>query len=69
MARIFGFGVKRPQMAREVKWLLVKDRPALAKQLRGWAEIADLQRVIVSHGDILEESPEESLRAVALTLD
>jgi len=69
MARLFGFGVKRPQMAREVKWLLVKDRPALAKQLRGWAEIADLQRVIVSHGDILEESPEESLRAVALTLD
>jgi len=69
MARIFGFGVKRPQMAREVKWLLVKDRPALAKQLRGWAEIADLQRVIVSHGDILEESPEESLRAIALTLD
>ena len=69
MARLFGFGVRHPQMAREVKWLLVKDKPALAAQLRSWAEIADLRRIIVSHGDILEESPEDTLRAVALTLD
>lgn len=69
MARLFGFGVRHPQMAREVKWLLVKDKRALAAQLRGWAQIADLERLILSHGDILEEAPEESLRAVALTLD
>jgi hypothetical protein len=69
MARLFGFGVKRPQMAREVKWLLVKDKGAIAAQLRGWAEIPDLRRLIVSHGDIITARPAEVLKAVASTLD
>ena len=69
MARLFGFGVKRPQMAREVKWFLVKDKRALARQLREWAEIPDLQRLILSHGEIVDRRPEEVLRFVALTLD
>ena len=69
MARLFGFGVRHPQMAREVRWFLVKEKPALARQLRDWAQIEDLRRIIVSHGDILEEAPEDTLRAVALTLD
>lgn len=55
MARLFGFGVKRPQMAREVKWLLAKDKPALAQQLREWARMQDLRRLIVSHGDIIDQ--------------
>ena len=69
MARLFGFGVRHPQMAREVKWFLVKDRRALAKQLRTWADDSTLERLIVSHGDIIDSQPEETLRAVALTLD
>jgi hypothetical protein len=69
MARLFGFGVKHPQVAREVKWLLVRDRPALAKQLRGWADDPDLKRLIVSHGDVIDERSADTLRAVASTLD
>ena len=65
MARLFGFGVKHPQMAREVKWLLVKDKAALAAQLREWAEIPDLRRIIVSHGDIIDSQAAEVLRSVA----
>jgi hypothetical protein len=68
-ARVFGFGVKRPQMAREVRWLLVNDKAALARQLRRWAAIPDLKRIIVSHGDIIENEPAEVLKRVALTLD
>ena len=68
-ARVFGFGVKRPQMAREVRWLLVNDKAALARQLRHWAAIPDLKRIIVSHGDIIENEPAEVLKRVALTLD
>jgi len=68
MARLFGFGVRRPQMAREVKWLLVKDKAALAAQLRGWAKISDLRRLIVSHGEIIDQ-PADALNSVALTLD
>ena len=69
MARLFGFGVKRPQMAREVRWLLVRDKPALAAQLRGWADDPNLKRLIVSHGDIISQHPETVLRSIALTLD
>lgn len=69
MARLFGFGVKRAQMAREIKWLLVKDKKALAAQLRHWADDRDLRRIIVSHGEIVEVAPEEVLRRIALTLD
>ena len=69
MARLFGFGVNGPQMAREVRWLFVKDRAALAAQLRRWAQIEDLRRLIVSHGDIIGDQPRETLRDIALTLD
>jgi len=69
MARLFGFGVKHPQMAREVKWFLVKDKRALARQLRDWASLPDLRRLIVSHGDIVDQRPADALRSVALTLD
>ena len=68
MARLFGFGVRHPQMAREVRWLFVKNKVALAKQLRAWADIPELRRLIVSHGDIIDR-PQDTLRAIALTLD
>ena len=67
-ARVFGFGVKRPQMAREVRWLLVNDKAALARQLRHWAAIPDLKRIIVSHGDTID-TPRETLKAIADSLD
>lgn len=54
IARLFGFGVKHPQMAREVKWLFVENKQALSAQLREWAAMRDLKRVIPSHGDIIE---------------
>lgn len=69
MARLFGFGVKRPQMAREIRWLLVKDKPALARQLRGWADDSKLARIIPSHGDIIDDQPQQVLRSVASSLD
>jgi hypothetical protein len=67
LARLFGFGVKRPQMAREVKWLLVRDKPALAAQLREWAALPDLVRVIPSHGEIIDR-PRATLERIAASL-
>ena len=69
MARLFGFGVKHPQMAREVRYLFVGDKSALAKQLRAWAEMPHLRRLIFSHGEIIDRSPHEVLRSIAATLD
>lgn len=64
MARLFGFGVHGPRMAREVKWLFVKDKKTLAAQLREWAAIPDLLRIIPSHGEIIDQ-PAAVLRRVA----
>lgn len=54
MARLFGFGVKRPQVPRVVKRVMVKDTEALAAQFRAWSEIDGLRRLIPSHGDIID---------------
>jgi len=67
MARLFGFGVKGPRMAREVKWLFVKDKAALAAQLRQWAAIPNLRRIIPSHGEIIDD-PQPVLERVAGSL-
>ncbi len=68
-ARVFGFGVKRPQMAREVRYLLVNDKAALAQQLRHWSKIPDLNRIIVSHGDMITREPAAVLERIASTLE
>ena len=68
MARLFGFGVHGPRMAREVRWLFVKDKAALAAQLRDWAAILDLKRIIPSHGEIID-APAAVLQRIASDLD
>lgn len=67
MARLFGFGVNGARMAREVKWLFVKDKAALAGQLREWAAMPGLTRIIPSHGEIID-APQAVLRNVAESL-
>jgi hypothetical protein len=69
MARLFRFGVKRPQMSREVRWFLVDDKHALANRLREFAAMPDLRLVIVAHGEMIDRSPDRALRSVAATLD
>lgn len=64
IARLAGFGVKRPQVPRVVKRVMVEDKGKLAKQLRQWSEIAGLRRIIPSHGDMIER-PAPALRRMA----
>ncbi|CAM3073862.1 DUF4336 domain-containing protein [Sphingomonas antarctica] len=55
MARLFGFGISRPRMPRPAKRMFVKDGRALAAQMRGWAADPALTRIVVSHGDVIED--------------
>lgn len=55
MARLFGFGVKRPRMPRIGKRLFVDDAPALSAAFRAWAREPGLVRIIVSHGDVITD--------------
>lgn len=69
MARLFGFGVKRPQMPRVGRRLFVKDAKKLAAGLRHWAYEPGLKQIVVSHGDIIAERPREVLEAIAADLE
>lgn len=65
MARLFGFGVKKPRMPRVGKRMFVKDIGALAANFRRWAAEPGLERVVVSHGDVIEDNPRGVLARVA----
>jgi hypothetical protein len=62
---MMGFGVDEPRIPRPAKAFHIKSPKALAQQLRGWAELPDLRRVIVSHGDPITEDPAGALRRIA----
>ena len=67
MARLFGYGVHRPQVPRTVR-RFITDRKALAAQLRQWAELPNLKRLIVSHGTPIA-APAADLRRLAGELE
>ena len=68
MARLLGFGVKRPRMPRIGKWMFVEDGKALASAFRAWANEPGLARIVVSHGDVIAEAPRAVLERVAAEL-
>lgn len=68
MGRLFGFGVTEPQVPRPVKRGL-EDKALLAARFRAWAAEPELKRIIVSHGDVLDENPRAVLLRLAASLD
>jgi len=68
MARLLGFGVRRPRMPRIGKRMFVKDIDALAGEFRRWAADPGLARIVVSHGDVIDENPRAVLERVASDL-
>jgi len=68
MGRLMGFGVSHPQVPRVVKHKVIDDETALAAQFEDWAADPALRRIIVSHGDIIEDDPTSVLRALAKDL-
>jgi len=67
MGRLMGFGVSEPQVPRPAKHWLVDDPAALATQFREWADMDALRRIIVSHGEPIE-NPQDVLRTLATKL-
>ncbi|WCT72933.1 hypothetical protein PQ455_15025 [Sphingomonas naphthae] len=65
MARLLGFGVKRPRTSRPVRRMFVADPAAVAAQFRDWADRPDLRRIIVSHGDVIGDGAAAALRRAA----
>jgi hypothetical protein len=68
MLRMMGFAGSEPHVPLPVKFALVKDKAAVARQLRQWAELPGLKRVLVSHGAPIEIDPKAALRKLAGSL-
>lgn len=68
MARLFDYGVHEPSIPRTIR-RFIKDKAALAGQMREWAALPDLKRIIVSHVDPITDAPAEHLKRLADELD
>lgn len=68
VAHLFGFAGEKPRIPLPEKLAILDDKLALAAQLRAWASDSRLKRIIVSHGEIIEDDPAGVLRDVARTL-
>jgi hypothetical protein len=66
---LMGFAGDEPHVPLPVKFAIVDDRRALAAQMRRWAELPMLKRVLVSHGAAIEKDPRGALRALADSLE
>ncbi len=69
MLGLMGFAGHAPHVPVPVKLAMIDDKAALAAQLRSWAELPALKRILVSHGSAIEEDPAGALRALAASLD
>ena len=65
MARLMGFGVHEPEMPWVGEKMFVKDKDALAQAMRSWATEPRLQRIVVSHGDVIHSEPAAVLERIA----
>ena len=66
--RMAGFTGDAPKIPTFVALKSIKDKPALGAQLRAWAELEGLNRLIVSHGEIVSEDAPRLLRQLAQAL-
>ena len=68
LLRMMGFAGDEPQVPVPVKFSMIDDKAALACQMRSWAELPSLKRIIVSHGSTIEDNPQGTLRELAASL-
>jgi hypothetical protein len=69
LLRVMGFAGDEPHIPAPVKVMMINDKAALAAQLRRWAELPSLKRILVSHGSAIEDNPREILRELAASLE
>lgn len=68
LLRLAGFAGDEPNVPAVVKMTVVDDTQALRLQLMEWAAMPSLTRIVVSHGDIIEDNPRQALRELAASL-
>ena len=68
LLRQAGFAGNEAHRPTPVKLMLVKDTGALRQQILRCADIKGLKRILVSHGEPIEENPRQTLLQLAASL-
>lgn len=68
LMRLAGFTGTPARIPPLVARKIIKDKPALRAQLEKWSAVSGLDRIIVSHGDIVTGRPRETLERLATSL-
>jgi hypothetical protein len=68
MLRKMGFAGDEPHVPGPVKLNMIEDKKALRAQLLRWAEGDSLRRILVSHGEEIDDDPRGKLRELAAEL-
>jgi hypothetical protein len=63
--KAIGMTGDQPHVPPVVKMRQVKDKAALRAQFQAWSQLPNLKRVIISHGPIIEQHPEQVLERIA----
>jgi hypothetical protein len=66
--KAIGMTGDEPHIPFPIKLKEVKDKQAVSAQLERWAQVPDLQRVIISHGAIITEAPGAVLERISAEL-
>jgi hypothetical protein len=66
--KLIGLTGDEPHVPLPVKLKEVEDKQAVAEQLDRWARLPKLQRVIISHGDIIADAPSAVLARISAEL-
>jgi hypothetical protein len=66
--RMMGFAGDHPQIPKPMKAGVIDDASAVRDMLLEWSQLPSLRRILVSHGDPIDERPDDALRALAASL-
>jgi len=68
MLRLMGFASDEPRVPRPPMLTLISDKQALREQFERWSHLPLLRRILVSHGEPIEDRPAEALLDLARSL-
>ena len=66
--RRMGFAGDEPQIPLPVKFKIVSNTSQLREQLLQWSQLPKLERIVVSHGSIIDKNPAGVLQDLAAAL-
>jgi hypothetical protein len=63
-----GFAGDEPHIPLPMHRVLIQSRGQVREQLLSWAAMSSLRRILVSHGEPIEDDPRGALRRLAQSL-